>query len=114
VEAFLYDHEGKIKWPVDEDGRPAAVTHWSLQGKDYEHLPAGAPVFEHLNGSVIKYEPKAGQNVKLLPELFVGEDDPMAFYPVFINEGAYYSPKSGLGIGVTRKIKIRVQQPTEG
>eukprot|EP00968_Pinguiococcus_pyrenoidosus_P005048 scaffold327_cov257-Pinguiococcus_pyrenoidosus.AAC.25 len=116
VEAFLYDHGGKVPWPIDEDGRPAAVTHWSLQGRDYELLRRGAPLFEHFNGTILKYEPSETAHAKdnaIIEHLLVEEEDPAARYPIFINEGAYYSPKSGLGIGMTRKMKIRVAQPRE-
>ena len=110
VEAWLYDHEGKIPWPVDSDGRPTAVTASSLQGQDYEPVSAGDKLFQRLDGSHILYEPKAP--AERAPEAegspLVGGPHDGTRDPIFINEAASYSPKSGLGIGVVRKVALRL------
>lgn len=54
------------------DGTIIGTIHRSLQGRDYEALHHGDPMFENLDGSVLHYE---GQET---------------VYPVFINEAAYY------------------------
>ena len=58
-------------FPLDGDVIVGTI-HRSLQGRDYEALHYGDPMFEGFDGSVIAYE---GQKT---------------VYPVFINEAAYY------------------------
>ena len=73
---------------MDVDGFPTACTHATLQGKDYQPLNKGDPVLRHMDGSVTCYNGDQG------------------LVPVFVNEAAYYSVKSGLGIGLARPALI--------
>lgn len=91
VEAFTThgSHE-KLSWPVDDNGFPTAIVHKDLQDKDYLPLHPGSPVFQKHDGEVITYQ---GDGV---------------VYPIFINEGGYYYAQSGRGIGLARKISLKV------
>jgi len=87
-ELGVYLDCGKIPWEVDADGFPTACTHTALQGKDYQPLRKGDPVLRHIDGSITCYN-----------------GDP-SLVPVFVNEAAYYSVQSGLGIGLARPALI--------
>lgn len=86
--APVYCDVGKIPWDVDEDGFPLACTHGSLQGRDFQPLKRGDAVLRHRDGSETAYK---------------GED---GLVPVFVNEAAYYSKASGLGIGLARPMTV--------
>jgi aspartoacylase len=83
-----YQDEGKFPWSLDSDGFPTGCTHESLQGRDFQQLKKGDPMLRLLDGSVTVYD---------------GDED---LCPVFVNEGAYYSAASGLGIGLARKVEL--------
>ncbi|MGB0452620.1 MAG: aspartoacylase [Bacteriovoracaceae bacterium] len=63
-----------IEYPVDENGELAGIIHSELQDKDFELIKSGDPLFQLFSGEVIRYD---------------GEP----FYPIFVNEGAYYPKK---------------------
>ncbi|HGY5536212.1 MAG: aspartoacylase [Prochlorococcus sp.] len=65
-------HLGSLDLPRDDFGRPAASVHPQLQGRDWQPLTAGAPLFLQPDGEVIRFK---------------GRDFPV---PVFINEAAYF------------------------
>ena len=79
---------GKFPWEVDETGFPTGCTHSNLQGRDFQPLKKGDPMLRHPDGSVTSYDGDEG------------------LCPVFVNEGAYYSAASGLGIGLARAVTI--------
>lgn len=79
---------GKIPWEVDGDDFPTACTHAALQDRDFQPIKRGEPVLRHRDGSEMRYE---------------GED---GLVGVFINEAAYYSKASGLGIGLARPMSV--------
>jgi aspartoacylase len=68
----LYQFIGSIDYPRDEKGDIQAMIHPKLQGKDYEPLRPGDPLFLTFDNQTIAYK---------------GE---LTVYPVFINEAAYY------------------------
>ncbi|AIT10306.1 aspartoacylase [Candidatus Francisella endociliophora] len=67
-----YEPVKTISYPRDNDGNINAVIHKNLQGKDFQALNYNDPIFELMDG-----------NDKFL-------DVPGRWYPIFINESAYY------------------------
>ena len=85
-----YVDAGKLEWPHNEgDTLPGALVHRSLQGGDFGHLRKGDPIWQNLDGSVTKYDGSHGEDV----------------VPIFVNEAAYYSSRSGRGIGLCRAVE---------
>jgi hypothetical protein len=82
----------KLAWPVDDDGFPTAVVHEALQDRDWEPLAAGDGLFRTFDGAEVPYDGSLG--------------DPV--YPIFINEAGYYYASSGRGIGLAKKLTLRV------
>ncbi|WP_200764109.1 aspartoacylase [Nitrosophilus alvini] len=70
-ETVVYDIVKTVDYPRTAAGEIEAIIHPSLQDRDYKALNSGDPIFVTFDGKVIPYE---------------GE----TFYPVFINEAAYY------------------------
>ncbi|XP_029141267.1 N-acyl-aromatic-L-amino acid amidohydrolase (carboxylate-forming) [Protobothrops mucrosquamatus] len=62
-------------FPRYPNGEISAVIHPNLQDKDFQPLKPGDPVFQNLDGEDILHD---------------GDD---TFFPVFINEAAYYEKK---------------------
>ncbi len=58
--------------PLDKQGQPLAMVHQRLEGRDFEALEPGEPIFQYFDGQV-------GTN----PET-------RTLYPTFVNEAAYY------------------------
>ncbi len=67
----VHRHLGSLDLPRDAAGRPAACVHQNRQGRDWQPLRHGDPLFQSLDGGVLCFE---------------GADSPR---PVFINEAAY-------------------------
>ncbi|KAH8096099.1 aspartoacylase [Aureococcus anophagefferens] len=82
----------KLAWPVDADGFPTAVVHDALQDRDWAPLAAGDGLFRTFDGAEVPYDGSLG--------------DPV--YPIFINEAGYYYASSGRGIGLAKKLTLRV------
>ncbi len=66
-----YRYLEPVMFPTDEHGRINAVVHRDIQGRDFEVLQKGEPIFETFSGDVIEYQ---------------GHDR----YISFVNEAAYY------------------------
>jgi aspartoacylase len=62
------------------------MIHPQLQGRDYEELKPGDPLFLTFDGKTIYYEEES------------------SVYPVFINEAAYY--EKGIAMCFTRKEQV--------
>jgi len=91
--AIVYsDMAVKVPAPCCPDGKPAAVFHRAFQGQDFEPLRKGDPMFVDMEGEVIRYDGAQGDVI----------------WPVFVNEGAYYLPESGLGFGVALREEVEV------
>jgi len=77
---------GKLRWPSDPENPnfPAFVVHKHLQGRDFQPVYEGDPLFVDLEGNVVPYDGSHGSPV----------------YLMFINEGGYYYASSGTGIAV--------------
>lgn len=68
----VYQYLGTVPYPRDAEGQITAMIHPQLQGRDYEELHPGNPMFLSLTGETLPY---------------MGET---TAFPVFINEAAYY------------------------
>ncbi|MFQ3626709.1 MAG: aspartoacylase [Cyanobacteriota bacterium] len=68
----VYQYLGTVPYPRDAEGQLTAMIHPQLQGRDYEKLNPGDPMFLSLTGEALPY---TGETV---------------VFPVFINEAAYY------------------------
>lgn len=81
----VFQFKGVISFP-QKDGEIAAVVHPSLQNSDYKPLHKGDPIFEMLDGTIVRYE---------------GEE---TVYPVFINEAAYYYKNVAMSLCVKQTL----------
>lgn len=68
----VYRFTGDQDYPRDHRGRITAMIHPEFQGRDFQPLTPGAPLFLDFQGHTIPYEGSAGLR------------------PVFINEASYY------------------------
>ena len=84
----LYQYVGMIDYPRNEKGEIQAMIHPQLQGKDYEALNPGEPIFLTFDNQVIAYEGKS------------------TVYPIFINEAAYY--EKCIAMCLTEQYKLTV------
>ncbi len=75
-----HSHLGSLDLPRDALGQPAACVHPSLQGRDWQPLHMGAPLFLWPDGEVFRFE---------------GRDSPI---PVFINEAAYVEKQIAMSL----------------
>ncbi len=82
----VYQRGEAVDFPRGADGEIAGVVHKDLQGRDFEPLRKGAPLFHVPGGKDILYE---------------GDEE---IWPVFINEAAYY--EKGMAFRVTRKVFV--------
>ena len=82
----LYQHLSVIDYPKNEQGEIQAMIHPQLQGRDYDPLYPGDPLFMGWDGTSIVYQ---------------GES---TVWPIFINEAAYYS--KGIAMCLTQKQQI--------
>jgi aspartoacylase len=89
----LYEFIRTLDYPRNEQGEIRAMVHPLLQGKDYEPLHPGDPLFLTLAGETIAY---AGETT---------------VYPNFINEAAYY--EKGIAMCLTQKQFITLENLSE-
>ena len=80
---IVHRHLKNIDFPRDSFGRPSALIHPTLQGKDWHPIKGDHPLFLDLKGNVISF-------LEPLPNLEV--------VPVFINEAAYAEKNIAMGI----------------
>ncbi|WP_320677550.1 aspartoacylase [Prochlorococcus sp. MIT 1300] len=76
----LHRHIQSLDLPRDSDGQPIAVLHPEIQGRDWQPIEHGSPLFIKANGEIIRSNFKE----KLVP--------------VFINEAAYLEKKIALSL----------------
>jgi aspartoacylase len=81
-------HHGSLDLPRQPDGTPAAAVHPQLQHRDWRPLQPGDPLFWRADGSAVAYAPGPGA-------------DPLACWPVFINEAAY--GEKGIALSLCRQ-----------
>ena len=84
----VYQHLKVVDYPKTEEGEIAAMIHPELQGRDYQKLSPGEPMFLTFDGKTIYYQ----------------EETPV--WPVFINEAAYY--EKGIAMCLTKEESITV------
>ncbi|MBF2006511.1 MAG: aspartoacylase [Chlorogloeopsis fritschii C42_A2020_084] len=84
----LFEYVETIDYPRDENGEIQAMIHPQLHFQDYEPLNPGDPMFLTFDGKEITYQ---GESI---------------FYPIFINEAAYY--EKGIAMCLTKKQLIKV------
>ena len=85
---MIYQSIESIDYPRTPTGELDAMIHPQRQGKDYEPLEAGDPLFLTFSGETIVYE---GRSI---------------VFPIFINEAAYY--EKGIAMTLTEKQHIKV------
>jgi aspartoacylase len=84
----VHRHLGSLDLPRHDDGSPAAVVHPQRQGRDWQPIGAGEPLFLTAEGLTIPFHPQADQ-----------VDGPV--WAVFINEAAY--GEKGIALSLTRR-----------
>jgi aspartoacylase len=84
----VHRHRLSLDLPRRDDGSPAAVIHPRRQGRDWQPLVAGDPLFLGVDGRTLSYAPA--------PQL-AGE----TVWPVFINEAAY--GEKGIAMSLTSR-----------
>ena len=81
----VYKHLKVIDFPKTEDGELNGTIHPDLEGRDYQKLSKGEPMFLTFDGRTIYYE----------------EETPV--WPIFMNEAAYY--EKGIAMCLTKEEK---------
>jgi aspartoacylase len=71
----IYEYTGKVPLPQDNEGRITGYVHPAIQGKDFQLLTPGTPIFTTMEGH----------------DLLFDESEPC--YISFVNEAAYYDQK---------------------
>ncbi len=79
----IYEHYKNIDFPRNAQGELNGYIHPKRQGKDYEPVRKGDPLFRLFDGRDVLWE------------------DEQTVYPVFINENAYY--EKGMAMSLTLK-----------
>ena len=82
----VYLHDRQMLYPKTPAETAPFFIHRALEGRDYQPLSPGQPIFQDLNGQVVCYE---GADIG---------------YPVFINEAAYYY--ENIAFSLTRKMPL--------
>ena len=90
----LHHHLCSLDLPRHGDGAPRGVIHPRRQGRDWQPLHPGDPLFLSEAGETLAYDPPAGLGL-----------DPV--WPVFINEAAY--GEKGIALSLTRRCLWPVQ-----
>ncbi len=91
----LHHHLCSLDLPRHDNGAPRGVIHPRRQGRDWQPLRPGDPLFLDEAGETLVYEPPLGLN---------GEP----VWPVFINEAAYR--EKGIALSLTQRRRWPVQQ----
>ncbi|MFQ4140890.1 aspartoacylase [Chlorogloeopsis sp. ULAP02] len=84
----LFEYVETIDYPRNQKGEIQAMIHPQLHFRDYESLNPGEPVFLTFDEKEIFYQGKS------------------TYYPIFINEAAYY--EKGIAMCLTKKQLIKV------
>lgn len=84
----IHEYERTLDYPRDEQQRIRAMIHPKLQGRDYELLHPGDPLFLSFDGEEIVYQ---------------GE---LTTTPIFINEAAYYEKGCALWFAKQQQVTL--------
>ena len=87
-ELVVHRHLDSLDLPRRADGAAAASLHPLRQGRDWQPLQAGDPLFLSEDGTTLPYRPQAGLEGQTV-------------WPVFINEAAY--GEKGIALSLTRR-----------
>ena len=90
----VHRHRGSVDVPREVDGSPAACLDHRRQGRDWQPIQPGDPLFRARNGRSLGYEP---------PPHLAGEPA----WPLFINEAAY--GEKGIALSLTTREVWRVE-----
>jgi aspartoacylase len=82
----IFLHDRHVHYPECPLNGPSVSIHPGIEGRDYERLEPGRPIFQSLSGQRHTYQ------------------GPGSRYPVFINEAAYY--RENIAFSLTRKIPL--------
>lgn len=85
----VYEHVRTVAFPTDAAGNINGFIHRELQDNDYQPLQKGDPIFETIEGDTICFA------------------DEGVFYPVFINEAAYYYKNIAFSLTQKRVMEIK-------
>ncbi len=85
---MIYQSINSIDYPRNLDGELEAMIHPQLQGKDYEALKSGDPLFLTFSGETIAYQGRS------------------PVFPIFINEAAYY--EKGIAMTFTERQQLEL------
>ncbi|MEY4066154.1 MAG: hypothetical protein RIR26_2362 [Pseudomonadota bacterium] len=85
----LYSFKSHVDYPRGSDGLPDAMIHPELQGRDFQKIEKGDPVFLGFDGRTIRWD----------------ED---SVWALFINEAAYYEK----GIAFTTAQRVELSLPS--
>lgn len=77
-----YQYVESLTLPATEEGELNGMIHENIQDSDFQPIKAGDPIFRLLDGEEILFETQS--------------DEP--FFPVFVNEAAYYDRLLGLSL----------------
>ncbi len=86
-DVIIYDHVALVDYPRDAKGELTAMVHKDRQGRDFQKIREGEPIFMTLDGESINYT-----GIEKL-------------YTLFINEAAYY--EKGFAMCLAKKIEHR-------
>jgi aspartoacylase len=81
-------HHSSLDLVRQPDGTPAVALHPQLQHRDWRPLQPGDPLFWRADGTGLNYAPES-------------DADPLARWPVFINEAAY--GEKGIALSLCRR-----------
>lgn len=85
----LFQHLGVVDFPKTSSGDLGGMVHPQLQGRDYQPLNPGDPIFLTFDDQTLVYEGRS------------------TVWPIFINEAAYY--EKGIAMCLTQKQDISLQ-----
>jgi aspartoacylase len=84
----VHRHLGSLDLPRLADGSPAALLHPQRQGRDWQPLRPGDPLYVDAAGRTLPYRPQAGSEDRTV-------------WPVFLNEAAY--GEKGIALSLTER-----------
>ena len=84
----VHRHLGSLDRPMHADGQAAALLHPQRQGRDWQPIRSGDPLFLDDRGQVLPYRPEV-------------ESPQEPVWPVFINEAAY--EEKGIALSLTQR-----------
>lgn len=95
-ELTFFEWSNRVDYPRNEKGEVTAVFHPSQEGKDFERVIEGEPLFQDIGtGEVIPFKaPEVAQQMW-------GPIRPCEWYAVFVNEAAYY--EKGIAMSLALK-----------